>query len=91
MTTSSVTSTQQFDGPCTVVTSTQRSDLNWDNVIKTYTPGFWIDLEIVDSGDWEDEAWMYKAVYDTDPAPGGDGNFWETVDAAGTGTWFSFI
>ena len=87
---SSNTPARAVDGPCTVVVSSlQNAAGTWDNVIRTYVPGFWVDFRSPAGVAGGQGAFKYAAAYDNNNSPGG--NFWDTADAAGIGTWTGSI
>jgi hypothetical protein len=74
------------DGPCTTVVNVLQADgITYSRTVTTWVPGFWIDFKSPAGAAGGQGAFLYKAAYDEDPNPGG--NFWETADAVGTGSW----
>jgi hypothetical protein len=77
-------------GNCEEVSNVVSTDgVNFTQTVVRYVPGFWVDFGIAGGGGWSDyTAFLYKAAYDTGNQP--DNDFWNTADAAGTGSWSDF-
>lgn len=74
------------NGPCTTVVNTLLPDgINYSRVVTTWVPGFWVDFKSPAGAAGGQGAFLYKAAYDNEGEAGG--NFWETADAVGTGSW----